>query len=289
MSTSKAMVHLAGAVALLLGVDAYANREIRNLSAKITGTRRPIVAEVAKVRRAAVEANDAQQQTAAALEADLAAAPAEMTAAARSAAIEAPRRARLLARRMTQAHRQQIEWADTELASIRATAKATADAARQLSSELRAAGPAARAGAVQAELAQARRDLAALREDLREEGAELAAVRGSARRETFPFRAGKAAPGAEAGGLAIRLRTIDPKQQRYTLEVTAAGGRPERREGTIREPIYFRIPGAGSSCELVVNEIAQDEVSGLVTVARHSELARGYSSGRAETRNLPGR
>jgi len=41
---------MAGAVALLLGMDAYANREIRNLNAEIAGAKRSIVAEVAKPR-----------------------------------------------------------------------------------------------------------------------------------------------------------------------------------------------------------------------------------------------
>lgn len=59
---------MAGAVALLLGMDAYANREIRSLSAEIAGTKRSIVAEVAKARRAG-------------------AAPARMTAAAPGAVI----------------------------------------------------------------------------------------------------------------------------------------------------------------------------------------------------------
>jgi len=289
VSTSKTVVHLAGAVALLLGLDAYAHREIRSVRTEIRGTDRSIAAEVAKVRRAAAEADHAQQQTTARLETDLAAAPVEMTAAARGAGIEAQRHALLLARRMAQAHRKQIERADTELASIRAAAEATGETARQLRSELHAARSAAKAGGVQAELARAERALETLHQDIRENGAELAAVRGSARRETLPFRAGKAAPGAETGGLAIRLRTIDAKWQHYTLQVTAAGGRPERRDGTIHEPIHFRIPGAGISCELIVNEIAKDEVSGLVTVARNSELARGYSIGSAETKNLPGR
>jgi len=152
------------------------------------------------VRRAAAEADHAQQQTTARLETDLAAAPVEMTAAARGAGIEAQRHALLLARRMAQAHRKQIERADTELASIRAAAEATGETARQLRSELHAARSAAKAGGVQAELARAERALETLHQDIRENGAELAAVRGSARRETLPFRAGKAAPGAETGG-----------------------------------------------------------------------------------------
>ena len=46
MSISKTVVHIAAAVALLLGMDAYAHREIRSLRAEIAGAERSVHAEV---------------------------------------------------------------------------------------------------------------------------------------------------------------------------------------------------------------------------------------------------
>ncbi|HXN47605.1 MAG TPA: hypothetical protein VN893_13245 [Bryobacteraceae bacterium] len=52
MRTSKTLVHLGAAVALLLMMDAYTIREIRNLRAEIAGAERSLLAEAPKPRPA---------------------------------------------------------------------------------------------------------------------------------------------------------------------------------------------------------------------------------------------
>lgn len=52
MITPKTVVHMAAAVALLLGMDAYAHREIRSLRAEIAGAERSLLVEVPKPRPA---------------------------------------------------------------------------------------------------------------------------------------------------------------------------------------------------------------------------------------------
>jgi hypothetical protein len=275
------VIHLAAAAFLLFGLEAYLNREIRSLSAEGGRIERSIVAEVVKVREAAVQANDAQHQIAEALEADVAAAPVQVAAEAREAEAEAQRRAALLARRMARSRRKQLARVTSELASIRANSQAASEAALRLHSDLHAAGSAAladrgEARGAQKDLAAVEEDLGALTERVHGNATQWTAFRASSRRESFPFRAARRAPRTEAGGLAILLRNADPKHQRFTLEITAADGRTERREGTLNEPIRL-----GGSYELVVDEIAKNEVGG--------QLARDYSSGSAETRNFPGR
>ncbi len=53
MNTPKTTLHLAAAVVLLLGLDVYANREIRSLSTEVAATERSIAARFVKLRRAA--------------------------------------------------------------------------------------------------------------------------------------------------------------------------------------------------------------------------------------------
>ena len=53
MRTSKTLVHLGAAVALLLLMDAYTIREIRNLRAEIASAERSITPRAAKLRPAA--------------------------------------------------------------------------------------------------------------------------------------------------------------------------------------------------------------------------------------------
>ncbi len=288
------VLHLAGAVTLLFGLDTYLSREIRSLNTDAASAKRSIIAAVARTRSAAVEADDAREQSVEALAAELAAAPVEMNRAMEEAVFEAQRYVGSLLRQMTQVRHRQLERTKAELASLRAAAKATDEEASRLHDEVHSTkwavlGAQETAGDTRAGLRPVSGALPDLNGRIDEGGARLAILRGAARRETFPFTAHKAAPQTTTYGLAIRLRRTDLKRQRCSLEVKAADGQIINWRLTIGEPIRFRTATASGWYEMVVTQIAKDEVGGLVIVAGSPEVARGYSSGSAETRYLPGR
>jgi hypothetical protein len=289
-ASGKVEIALAAAAVVLLGAGAHLLHGIHGLRQDTVRVERTIAAGIAALRETAARASDAQYEAAAVLAKDLDATHGETATAARAAQTETQRYAELLLRRTAREHRDQIERVDEELSRARAASHAVDQASRQLG-DARSDLAATRggAGAVETDLARVATDLEALRIAARSNRAQLAALRASAERRVFEFRVRKPAQPAEVAGIAILLRTADPKRNRYSVDLIADGLRTEQRDRTLQEPVRFYASRSRVPCELVVTEIGQDEVAGYVAVPAATELARGYSSGSAETRNLPGR
>lgn len=288
-ASGKAEIALTAAAVVLLGAGAHLLHRIHDLRRDAAGIEQTIAAGIAGLRESAVRASDVHYEASAALAADLEAAPGETATAARTAQTESQRYAELLLRRAGPEQRRQLDWARQELSRARAAAEAADQASGQLR-DARSTLAAVRGGTGTAEtdLGRVATDLAALKRAAASNRAQLAALRASTQRRIYEFRARKSAP-AEVAGISILLKTADPKGNRYSLDLIANGLRTEQRGRTLQEPVRFYAPPSRIPCELVVNEIGKDEVAGYLVVPAATELAGGYSSGSAETRNLPGR
>jgi hypothetical protein len=94
---------------------------------------------------------------------------------------------------------------------------------------------------------------------------ELAALRAQGERNytNFQLMLKDKAP-QRIGDLRLRLKSADPKRNRFTIVVTADDKEIERKDKTVNEPLQFLLAGYSLPYEIVVNEVRKDTIVGYV-------------------------
>ncbi|MBL8176053.1 MAG: hypothetical protein JNK48_15350 [Bryobacterales bacterium] len=124
-----------------------------------------------------------------------------------------------------------------------------------------------------AELKTVRGDLGVQSGLIATNGKELAALIAKGERNYFEFNLTKTKAPMKVGDIALMLKKVDQKKNRYTVEVYADDKKTEKKDKTINEPLQFYTSKARIPYELVVNEVKKDNIIGYlatpkVTVAR---------------------
>ena len=66
----------------------------------------------------------------------------------------------------------------------------------------------------------------------------------------------------------VQLRNVNPKKNRFTIEVTFDDKKVEKKDRTIDEPIQFLTSKAKQPYEIVVNTVTKDKISGYLAVPK---------------------
>jgi len=66
----------------------------------------------------------------------------------------------------------------------------------------------------------------------------------------------------------MRLKAVDVKKNRYTIELTADDKLVEKKDKTINEPVQFILSKATQPYELVVNQVSKDMISGYLAAPK---------------------
>jgi Tfp pilus assembly protein PilV len=97
---------------------------------------------------------------------------------------------------------------------------------------------------------------------------ELKELRALGERDYIEFDLKKGSGMQKVGKLQLGLDKADPKRSRFTFDVLADDKRVQKRDRTINEPIQFYVSGSRQPCEIVVNEVKKDEVTGYLAVPK---------------------
>lgn len=103
---------------------------------------------------------------------------------------------------------------------------------------------------------------------------ELAALREMGERNYYEFNVPKDKVVHKIGDVAIMVRSVKPKQGRFTLDVIADDQRVQKKDRTINEPVQFYVSGARQPYELVVNKVQKDRLVGYLAVPKVLRAAR---------------
>jgi phage shock protein A len=87
---------------------------------------------------------------------------------------------------------------------------------------------------------------------------ELSALRQLGERNYFEFKLAKTKAPEKVGDVQIKLTSIDPKKNKYTITLIADDKTVEKKDKSINEPVQFYLSRASQPYELVVNEIRKD-------------------------------
>jgi hypothetical protein len=82
------------------------------------------------------------------------------------------------------------------------------------------------------------------------------------------LRLGKERAPRKIGNIQIRLKSADPKKNRYTVVVIADDKTVEKANRTVKEPVQFLLLGSTQPYELVVNDVKKDMIVGYLSAPK---------------------
>jgi hypothetical protein len=98
---------------------------------------------------------------------------------------------------------------------------------------------------------------------------ELAELRLRGERDYFEFDLRKAKQPQKFGGnVALQLKKVDVKRQKYTIDLVSDDKRIEKKDKNVNEPVQFYQQGFRQPAELVVNQILKDRIVGYISVPK---------------------
>jgi hypothetical protein len=105
-------------------------------------------------------------------------------------------------------------------------------------------------------------------------------------RRLFPFDLLKTKVPTRVGEVQIAIRSTDPKNNRYTMDLYTGDKIARGRDGAVNQAVQFYLPGKTLPYELVVSEVRKDEVLGYISapivpsprIERAAASLRGTSS-----------
>ena len=168
---------------------------------------------------------------------------------------------------------------------------AVAEVGGRLEQQLRAnaASTESKLGSISGDVSGVRAEVSSTKEELRKTIAELKSVRGDmgvqsgliatnanelgalkrlGERNYFEFNLKKTKTPQRVGNVSMKLKATDLKRNRYTLEVIADDKLTEKRDRTINEPVQFYVAKARIPYEIVVNQIAKDQIVGYMATPK---------------------
>jgi TonB family protein len=107
---------------------------------------------------------------------------------------------------------------------------------------------------------------------------ELTTLRQLGERNYFEFKLAKTKTPEKVGDVQIKLTSVDPKKNKYTITLIADDKTVEKKDKSINEPVQFYLSKASQPYELVVNQINKDMIIGYVSapkVQQSREAAAG--------------
>lgn len=99
-------------------------------------------------------------------------------------------------------------------------------------------------------------------------GKELAALRALGERTFIEFTVHKSKQAQKVGDVLVLLKHVDPKKNRYTIDLTADDKTVEKRDRGVNEPIQFMTARAKQPYELIVNDVKKDTIGGYLSVPK---------------------
>jgi hypothetical protein len=99
-------------------------------------------------------------------------------------------------------------------------------------------------------------------------GKDLDALRQLGERNYYEFSVAKGQKQVRVGNLTLALKKIDPKHNRYTLDVLADDKLVEKKDRTINEPIQIYVSGSRQPEEIVVNTVQKDTITGYLATPK---------------------
>jgi chromosome segregation ATPase len=267
---------LFGAVLALIGASVYFYYQLSQVRAEIADTRDQILAEVAKVHETSNVSMSTAKRQVDTLRTELASARGQASKLAGDAKVEAEKHADEIAAKLSQVQEEQakkVTEVSTAVTAVRDDATQTKSQVGQVTTEVSTLKT--DQASTKSELEKTISDLKSTRGDLGVQsgliatnGRELSALKALGERNYVEFKLAKEKAPQKIGDVQVRLKSADPKKNRYTIELIADDKTVEKKDRTVNEPVQFLLARAVQPYELVVNEVRKDMIVGYVAAPK---------------------
>jgi hypothetical protein len=267
---------LFGAVLALMGACGYLYYQLNQVRVEMADSREQILAEIAKVHEVSTVSSATNKRTVDTLRTELASARSQANALAGAAKVEAEKHADEIEVKLSKAQDEQakrVAAVSAEVGQVKDEASQTKSKVGEVTTEV--SGLKTDQQATKSELEKTIADLHSTRGDLGVQSGliatnskQLEALKALGERNYVEFKIGNEKAAQKVGDIQIRLKSADPKKNRYTIELMADDKMVEKKDKTINEPVQFLLARAVQPYELVVNEVRKDMIVGYVAAPK---------------------
>ena len=268
---------VAGAVIALVAANIYLYVQIDHARTDIAKVREDLMNQVSNLRDASSVNVTSQKAHLDTLKQELQTAREQAASQARSlssqAKLEAAAHTEQLVKRIQDEEAKVQQRVSTEISEVKSTAAAANTKIADVSTDV--TGVKSGLSQTNAELQKTIADLKTARGDMGVQSGliatnagELQALKRLGERNYFEFKLGKTKDRQRVGDVTLLLKKTDPKKNKYTVEVMADDKLTEKKDKNVNEPVQFYTSKAKQPYELVVNQVAKDQIVGYLAAPK---------------------
>jgi hypothetical protein len=269
---------MAGAIIALIGANIYLYTQIDHLRTDIATNHEKTMTEISNLRDASSVNSASQTRHLDTLKEELAAARAAEQRGSSQAKAEAIAHADQLARQIKEEDAKIQQQVSSEISDAK-------QAATQQSAQVAAkvADVATDVGSVRTEVTKTQSDLQKTINDLKSaqgdlgvqsgliatNHTELDALRMKGERNYTDIKLGKTKAPVRFADITIRLISVNPKKNSYSVDVVADDKLTVKKDKNINEPVqFYTAKGGHTPYELVINQVGKDQITGYLSTPK---------------------
>lgn len=257
----------------LVGSNVYQYTQMTKMSEEVVKVQKSLQDEIASVKETSAVSTQTARRTVDNLKDELSVARRRTESAVGQARVDAVKHADELAAKLVTAQQRQEAMLSGKITEVKTATEAASTKIGEVSTEV---------GVVKGEVSTAKAEidktianLKRVQGDVGDQGSliatngkELQALKMLGERNYFEFKLAKAKAPTKVGDIMLLLKKVDPKKNRFTVEVIADDKNVEKRDRTINEPIQFLTSKARQPYEIVVNNVQKDVISGYLATPK---------------------
>ena len=269
----------AGAIIALFAFNIYLYVQIDHTRTDLAKIQESLSTELTNLKDASSVTTAAQKAHLESLKQELETARSQARDQARTlssqAKAEAAAHADQLAKQLQAEEAKALQQQSSEISEVRTAASSANAKIADVSTDV--GGVKTQVSATQAELQKTIAELKSTRGDLGVQSgliatnaSELAALKRLGERNYFEFKLGKDAEKkpARVGDITIQIKKLDPKRNKYTINVMADDKLTEKKDRSVNEPVQFYTSKAKQPYEIVVNQVQKDTLVGYLATPK---------------------
>ncbi len=264
---------LFGAVIALLAANIYLFIQVDRVRSDLAKFRDSTLAEIANLREASSATTASNRKHLETMKEELEEARRSAAMAVGQAKTEALKRAEQLTAAVAAEQKRQEARMTSQISEVRdATTEATKSVGEVktdvTSVKSDVAATKAELDKTIAALTRTNGDMGVMSGLIATNGKELAALKALGERNYVEFKLAKTKAPQKVGDIAVLLKRVDAKKNKYTVDVIADDTRIEKKDRSVNEPVQFYVAKARQPYELVVNECGKDLIVGYLAIPK---------------------
>ena len=268
---------VSGGLIALVAANIYLYVQVDHLRDEVAKVSTSLSTGLTNLRDASTVTTASQARHLETLKADLETARAQARDFSRTsssqAKAEAQAHADQLARQIQAEEAKVQQQVSSEISEVKTSANTANAKIADVSTDV--GGVKTQVSATQAELQKTIADLHSARGDLGVQSGliatnsqELQALKRLGERNYTEFKLKKTKAPQRVGDITLKLKSVDAKKNRYTVEVMADDKLTEKKDKNVNEPVQFYTSKARQPYEIVVNQVQKDLIVGYLSTPK---------------------